>query len=209
MSSAVRVSDLVKIYENREKSGDFADWVSKMELVAKLQKVKDLCSFLPLFLGGGAFAVYKQLSEEVRGDYDRLKGNLTAAFSIGSLDAYNELMSRRLRPGEGVDELVSDLKRLIGLTGCTEMPVSLLKCAFMVALPAGTRSQLQASTRLEQLSMDELLQRARSLSPQVGLSPPPPLEIDLLTAAGYSGPRGSVTMRCFLCGIPGHQCQRL
>jgi len=114
---AIKISDLVKCYEDSASSGDFSEWCDKLELVAKLQKVKDLVSFMPLFLSGPAFAVYRQLSEEVKGDYDRLKAELLLAFGIDGFRAYELLRERSLYEGESVDVYLADLRRLACLVG--------------------------------------------------------------------------------------------
>ena len=42
---------------------DLISWLKKVKLVAKLAKVTDLASFLPLYLEGDALAVYLEMSE--------------------------------------------------------------------------------------------------------------------------------------------------
>ena len=44
--------------------GDVVGWIKKVKLVAKLQKVQDLASFIPLFLHGDALALYLEMSNE-------------------------------------------------------------------------------------------------------------------------------------------------
>ena len=92
---AVKLSDLIKCYEN-SKGEDFGVWIDKLELVAKLQKITDLTAFLPLFLAGDAFAVYKQLSDEVKTDFGQLKKALLTAFSVNNFNAYEQLRMRTL-----------------------------------------------------------------------------------------------------------------
>ena len=58
---SVKFSDIVR---QNDGESDFFEWAEKLELVAKLQKVKELENFLPLFLTGGAFLVYQGLSGE-------------------------------------------------------------------------------------------------------------------------------------------------
>ena len=60
---SVKISDLIPQFSG---DSDFAEWVVKLELVAGLQKVTELQSFLPLFLSGGALAVYTGLSAETQ-----------------------------------------------------------------------------------------------------------------------------------------------
>lgn len=103
--SGTRFSDLIKQYDG---TGDFTEWLKKLELVCNLQKVKDLQSILPLFLSGGAFAVYDGLSGGVKSDYQALTQALQQAFSANCFQAYEEFISRRLLPCESVDVYASD-----------------------------------------------------------------------------------------------------
>ena len=57
---SVKFADLIRQYDG---TGDFLEWLEKLELVAALQNVADLEKFLPLFLSGGTFAVYKSLTD--------------------------------------------------------------------------------------------------------------------------------------------------
>ena len=79
---------------------DFSNWIVKLELVARLQKVEELEAFLPLFLTGGALAVYTGLSTETQNNYVKLKAALTEAFSINQGAAYAKLVARRLQPND-------------------------------------------------------------------------------------------------------------
>jgi len=159
---AVKLSDLIKSFEDTNVSGDFSEWVDKLELVAKLQKVKDPETFLPLFLSGPAFAVYKGLPEETKGDYDRLKEELVTAFGVSNYAAYEQLKSRVLCEGEQVDVYLADLRRLMKLIDprCGE---ELLKCAFMSGLPGEVATQLKAMSSVEKFSLAELVARARMI----------------------------------------------
>ena len=40
--ASVKLSDIICRYEDQSISGDFAEWIEKLELVAKLQKIEDL-----------------------------------------------------------------------------------------------------------------------------------------------------------------------
>ena len=69
-------------------------------MVAKLQKVEDLKTFVPLFLNGSAFALYEQLSKDVKDDYAKLKKELLTAFSKKIYSAYSQLRERALQNSE-------------------------------------------------------------------------------------------------------------
>ena len=112
LMASPRISDIITKYDG---STDFSEWVKKLELVAKLQKITELENFLPLFLVGDAFAVYDALADGVKTKYDDLKDHLLKAFSLNSFAAFDRLVLRRYVPGESVDVYLSDLRRLIGL----------------------------------------------------------------------------------------------
>ena len=156
---AVKMGDLVSKYDG---GGDFLEWVDKLELVAELQDIKDLHLVLPLFLTGGAFAVYKSIDNKARKDYDKVKDALKLAFSSDPITAYEELQARHLRPGESVDVYVADLDRLAQLVDST-MPSTVIKCAFICGLPADVKMQLKAACKLDGMTLAEVVDRARSL----------------------------------------------
>jgi len=78
--------------------------------VAKLQKITDLESFLPLFQAGPAFAVYKKLPESDKENYGKLKAALLTACGINCYTAYDELQKHVLRDGERVHVYLADIK---------------------------------------------------------------------------------------------------
>ena len=65
-----KFTDVIRQFDG---SGDFSEWVRKLELVAKAQKIEELENFLPLFLAGGAFSVYENFNEKIKNDYKLLK----------------------------------------------------------------------------------------------------------------------------------------
>lgn len=163
--TTLKLTDIVKNYVDCETSGDFADWVEKLELVAELQKTQaSLVSTLPLLLEGPAFAVYKQMPEETRKDYELVKKGILAAFGVDCYVAYEQFRDRVLQVGESVDVFLSDLKRLgmlIGLGGAAAEPI--VKCAFVAGLPADVKIQLKSVAEVEKLGLDAIATRARVL----------------------------------------------
>jgi len=182
----------VKNYEDSSVSRDFTEWCEKLELVAKLQKVEDLTSFLPLFLAGPAFAVYKQFSENVKLYFPKLKAELMTSFCESSYSAYNQLRSRSLKESEAVDVSVADLRRLVTLIG-QKTPRPSPKCAFIAGLPVDVATQIKSVTAVEKFSLEEFVGRARIMLSTA--------TVDTLTpcAAGRN-----VTRKCFKCFSPHH-----
>lgn len=159
---SVKVSDLIKPFEDCTVSGDFSDWCDKLELVAKLQSVTSLHTFLPLFLTGPSFAVYKQLGEEAKSDFTKLKAELTTAFGLNKFHAYEQLKTRNLMENETVDVYVADLQRLAALMGHSDSD-PLVKCAFVSGLPEDIAIQLKSIASVEDLSVADLVARARMM----------------------------------------------
>ena len=194
---AVRLTDIVKSYES-ERSGDISEWLEKVELVAELQGIDNLETFVPLFLSGPAFAVYKQLSEGERKDYKKLKSKLVQAFGSNCFEAYEMLMRRVLESGETVDVYVADLRRLVALMGQQE-PEQLLKCAFVAGLPGDVAVQLKSLSAVEDLSLLQLTDRARMILSSRSAAGP--------CAAGRPV-SGHQKPTCFSCGQSGHMARQ-
>ena len=188
---SVKLSDLIKPYEDVEKSGDFSVWCDKLELVAKLQKIEELKTFIPLFLSGPAFAVYKQLANDVQDDYDQLKSELLVAFGTNSFCAYEELQRRVLADDETVDVYLADLRRLVSLVGQKDAE-PILRCAFVAGLPADVAIQLKSITAVEKMPLAELVTRARMIlsTGSKGSS---------ACATGYTVKPGGVQQNCKTC----------
>ena len=204
---AVRVSDLIDPYRGPAASGDFPTWCERVELVAQLQKVDDLASFVPLFLRDEGFSVYQQLPAVVKGNFDTMKVKLSAAFGVSKTTAYEMLRERNLKEGESVDAYVADLTRLIKLVGVDPPPAPLLRSAFLAGLPEKHKEQLLMLPNIDGFAMDALLVKARALL-GAGTS-----KGDAVGAAGFvkgqprqgkgegnvGGPR-----KCFGCGKTDH-----
>jgi len=139
---SVNFSDIIKLFDG---SGDFFEWVQKFELVAKLKKVNELESFLPLFLSGGAFLVYQGLSDKAKSDYSQLKQALLEAFSIDAYSAYDEMKCRCLKPNESVDVYLADIKRLAKIID-PAVSDKFLEVIFLSGLPEPIKKQLKASS---------------------------------------------------------------
>jgi hypothetical protein len=156
---SIKFSDLISTYDGH---GDFSQWIEKLEFVAKLQKIEDLASFMPLFLEKGAFAVYQSLTDVEKRDYTDVKKALTLAFSADQFQAFDLFVTRTLKPEESVDVYYADLKRLLNLVDKSSAE-DILKCAFVRGLPGSLRSQLTSACVLNKMSVETIVNRARSL----------------------------------------------
>lgn len=193
MSKSIRFSDIIKSYEDYNTSGEFFVWIEKLELVAKLQGVTDLTQFLPLFLAGPAFAVYQQLSDEVKADYNELKGELRTAFSIDVFSSYEQLKSRTLSESESADVYLADIKRLVNLMGQTNSE-PLIRCAFVSGLPSDVAMQLKSTVDVNKMELPALVSKARAMLASRG------------AAASFvcAGIKQGGGIQCYNCSGSGH-----
>ncbi|XP_067932771.1 uncharacterized protein [Watersipora subatra] len=103
-----------------------------------------------------------KLSEDVKGDYVKLKKELLTAFSINIYSAYSQLRERALQDNETVDVYLADLRKLVESMGQTNLE-PLLKCAFMSGLPSEIACQLKATAAVEEMELREIVTRARAI----------------------------------------------
>jgi hypothetical protein len=190
-------------------TSNFLVWVERVELVAALQGLKNLEKFVPLFLHGGAFAVYQSLEDNVKEDYDKLKAALTLAFSADPLKAYTEFVARRLQPGEQPDVFLADLRRL-ALLVATQPSEEWIRSAFVFGLPVNVQQQVMACCTLGKMTLSDIAEKARALVAVMEF----PCFAGIGTSVGR-GSRESATAStagqrgaCYTCGQHGHFSNR-
>ncbi|KFD63393.1 hypothetical protein M514_24414 [Trichuris suis] len=158
---AGKVFDVKLIPEFDGSSQPVLEWLGKVEQVCELCGIVDIARVLPLRLTGGAPAVYQQLANEDRKDVGRIKEALTAAFGVDRFAAHRQFASRRLNMGESPDVFLADLRRLGTLAG--GVSESFLGCAFVAGLPEYVQDLLRAGARMEELTLNQLVARARAV----------------------------------------------
>ncbi|KHJ40404.1 hypothetical protein D918_09545 [Trichuris suis] len=136
-----------------------AEWYQKLELVRRLRGVEDVACVVPLRLTGGAFAVYLEMPEEDQKSAAKVKEALLSASAMDPSAAYDEFTTRQLRAGEAPDVFLAELRRLAPLFG--GISEKGLACAFIAGLPESVRHLPKAGLRLEDLSVSQVLARAR------------------------------------------------
>ena len=196
-----------------------SEWLEQVELVCELCGVDNVERVLPLRLRGGALSVYRRLTRDQREDLSQVKQALLAAFAPDPFVAFDKFVSRRLRPGETVDEYLGDLQDLARLI--EEKPSDRwLSCAFVSGLPGQVRQQLRGSSRMEHMTLEEILARARALMTEE-------VEVDEHVAAAgkrrrvlprvpvdpssTSDQQDAAAVQCYKCGGPNHfarDCRR-
>ena len=156
---SVNVTTIISQFDG---SGDFSEWVRKAELVASLQKITELENFVPLFLVGGAFAVYERLKDGVKKDYKQLKKALVEAFSLNKIKAFEEFVVRKLQFDEPIDIYVSDICRLSNLVAVVSDDWIISKV--VSGLPESMKRQFLAAYPLEGKDLADVVNRLRVIS---------------------------------------------
>uniref|UniRef100_A0A5S6R3Q2 CCHC-type domain-containing protein n=1 Tax=Trichuris muris TaxID=70415 RepID=A0A5S6R3Q2_TRIMR len=178
------------------------DWLEKVELVCKLRGIDDIATVIPVRLAGGAFATYMQMPVEDRMNATRIKEVLMTTFAVDAHVAYEQFVSRKLKPGEQPDLFLADLRRLATLLGGVSEKV--LACAFVAGLPAGVRQMLRAGCRIEEMNLNQILARARAVLVDE-THPVSYHEACFGTVESKAKPRQAASGRkCFTCGGVGH-----
>jgi len=134
------------------------EWIQRVEMICELCKRTDIELILPLRLRGGALAVYRQLSKGEKTNFQQIKQALIKAYAPDSFGAYDRFVARRLQPGETVNEYLAELQQLDQLVGERRMI-----CAFVSGLPQDVRRLLRASSRMDGMTLGELVDRVRAI----------------------------------------------
>ena len=153
-------TDMIKSFNG---DGDVIAWLKKIELVGRLTGVKDEALFIPLYLEGGALAVYLEMTDADQTSANAIKENLKRAFSDSIFVSYSKLMKYKWT-GESVDVFANELRRLAGLAGFKgETGDHLVKLAFVAGFPDDIGLELQQIEGVDSAVMSVLLTRARIL----------------------------------------------
>ena len=138
------------------------EWLEDLELTCELCEIPKIERVLPLRLKGASRETYRQLSKEQWDDVEEIKRALIKAYGTDSFLAFEQFTTRRLRPEETADEFLTDLQRLARLVGETP-PECWIKSALVNGLPSDVKGLLRSSSRLEILTLREVLERARAV----------------------------------------------
>lgn len=162
MTGKVRLSsDVMKSFNGE---GDVVAWLKKVKLVAKLRKIDDEASFIPLYLEGDALALYLEMSDADQLDAGKIEARLKEAFTEGAFAAYGRL-GRVKWVGEKVDVYANEIRRLAGLSGFVgEGLDKIIKLAFVNGFPDQISMGLQQVSNVETMPMSDLVARARVLA---------------------------------------------
>ena len=213
--SGVNVKVLAELIRPFNGQSDVMEWLSKLELTAELREVDKLEKVIPLFLEGHAHNLYLELSTDEKKSAQSIKDALIKAFGVNRFKAYEQFV-RRVWRDEPVDIYATDLKRLARLGRVASD--DLIKTQFVVGLPSAVSKELRASDKIDEMTLPQLVARARDLVSELI----PGDHVVAAPALGYGhvgkgdsgqgqGPRGrdrsseskvGRAVRCFRCGGP-------
>ena len=174
---------------------------------------------LPLRLRGGALSVYWRLTHDKKEDLQQVKLALLVAFAPNPFVAFDTFVSCRLHPRETVDEYLGDLQDLAYLIK-ENISDRWFSCAFMSGLPSPVRQQLCGSSRMEHMTLEQILARARALMTEEAEVNEPVAAVArwrrVLPRVRVIPPstpdkQNAVAVQCYKCGGPnyfGRDCRQ-
>lgn len=194
--------DVLKAFSGE---GDVVAWLQKAELVARLTKMKDVASFVPLYLEGGALAVYLEMDPEEQKDFEKIKKRLKEAFTDNEFMAYCKLRGLQWT-GEPVDVFANELRRLARTCGLEGTGLDhVVRLAFVTGFPENISNELQQVVGVQaNISVADLVGRARILTANKG-----GVGISAVTVGHETGLK-RFSKGCYTCGGPhlARDCER-
>ena len=106
MTVRIETSKTIKHFNGE---GDIVAWLSKIELVAKLSNIKEVADLVPLYLEGGALALYLELEDSKKSDFSLLSKELLRAYSDSEFVSYSKLKVTKWT-GEPVEVYANNLR---------------------------------------------------------------------------------------------------
>ena len=136
--------------------GDVVVWLKKVQLVARLQKIDDMASLLPLYLEGDALQLYLEMDEDQQTNIDLIESQLKETFLDEELSAYTKLKLVKWA-GEHMDVYASKIQ-LAGrarFAGCSLETV--IKLVFVTGFLNDISMKLQQALAIKTLTIGDLL----------------------------------------------------
>ena len=157
----VRLQDLLPPFDGKS---DATAWWRIVERALDIIPLRRPEAIIPMFFRGAALEVYERLTREQRGSLVTVERAIKKAFAPSPFIAMAEFQARAWQPGETVDCLLRDIRRLAKMVNDTMDDESIIiRTKFVVALPADVRRQMEATPGLAELSVDAIVTIARAL----------------------------------------------
>ena len=194
---------------------DLEQWLDRFEVAVDLtgestqeEKEKTAGRLIPLFLDGAAYSTWKQIPTG-RNDLDTVKTALRRVFGKSLATAWRELKELRLLPGQSVDVLAEEAKRLLGIiVGNDSPPQQVVSLALIDALPRTIADQVRMHHGAT-MELESVVDCAKSLlvgAEQANLFPAAMSSTAHTRARGPEQPVTTEkrTIRCHGCHRTGH-----
>ena len=120
----------------------------------------DLADLTSLALKDRAFAVYEEMEEDDKTNFEKIAEALLTAFAEDPISAHVAFVDRKYVAGEGVDSYLNELKRLGRIAKASEVTV---KFRFITGLPADVAERLRATPKIHDLQQSRVLEMARAM----------------------------------------------
>ena len=157
--SRVRVNEVVSKFSGE---GDVAQWIRQVRIAKRVMRLEesDLADLASLALTDRAFAVYEEMEEGDKTDFEKIAGALLTAFAEDPISAHVAFIDRKYVAGEGVDSYLNELKRLGRIAKASETTV---KFRFITGLPTDVAERLRATPKIHDLQQTRVLEMARAM----------------------------------------------
>ena len=195
---------------------DVERWIDRIELAMRIDGVPESkhADVLSLHLEGPAYDSWKGLAADKKQDAAAIKAELRTVFGLQRMEAWSlASASRNVGPGETVDVLFEELKKLVGIaTEGGDVVGRIAACLLVGRLPADVRERvlLQCGKDMTPAAVVECAKQLMAI-----VSPPIPAfsaTTDRPASQGATASRRSrrnaakqrAECRCFNCHQLGH-----
>ena len=194
----VRLNEVVVKFTGE---GDVAEWIDQVRIAKRIMQLtdSDLADLAALALKDKAFAVYKQMPDAKKSNFEEIANALMTAFAEDKLSAHAAATNRKYVDGEGVDAFMNELKRLGGIAKASD---DTIQAWFILGLPTEVAKRMRSTPKVFNLPEDALLEMARAMvqmeeaTSQMAAAVVADKEADKVMAAVAK----SVPSGCFECG---------